>query len=72
MVELRSDRDVTGIAVNIVARVQAIARPGEVQASDTIRDLMLGSDYHFDDNGLHQLKGLDGQRRLYTVRAPDR
>jgi len=58
---------VTGIAVNIAARVQATAGPGEVRVSDTIRDLMLGSQYGFDDSGLHALKGLDGRRRLYTV-----
>jgi class 3 adenylate cyclase len=67
LVELRSDGDVTGIAVNIAARVQATAGPGEVRVSDTIRDLMLGSQYGFEDSGLYELKGLDGRRRLYTV-----
>ena len=71
LVELRSDDDVTGIAVNIAARVQATAGPGEVRVSETIRDLMLGSEYHFDDSGLHELKGLEGQRRLYTVKKSD-
>jgi class 3 adenylate cyclase len=70
LVELRENGDVAGIAVNIAARVQAIARPGEVLVSDTIRDLMLGSEYPFDDRGLHELKGLDNQRRLYAVKTP--
>jgi class 3 adenylate cyclase/pimeloyl-ACP methyl ester carboxylesterase len=67
MVELRSTGDVTGIAVNIAARVQVTAQPGEVLVSDTIRDLMLGSNYQFDDRGVHELKGIDGHRRLFSV-----
>jgi hypothetical protein len=31
---------------------------------------MLGSEYPFDDRGLHELKGLDNQRRLYAVKTP--
>ena len=55
------------IAVDIAARVQSHAGAGQVLASDTFRDLMLGSSTRFDDVGLHELKGLDGNRRLYAL-----
>jgi class 3 adenylate cyclase/pimeloyl-ACP methyl ester carboxylesterase len=67
MVEQRGSGDVTGVAVNIAARVQAAAGPGEVLVSDTVRDLMLGSNYEFDEGGMHELKGVPGERRLYMV-----
>ena len=66
VIELRHN-DVTGIAVNIAARVQSHAGAGQVLASDTFRDLMLGSSTRFDDLGPHELKGLDGNRRLYAL-----
>ena len=69
LVELRGDGDITGVAVNLAARVQTTARPGEVLVSDTVRDLMLGSNYNFDDRGIHELKGITGQRHLYSVRT---
>ena len=70
MVEMRDDGDVTGLAVNIAARVQSAAGRGQVLVSDTIRDLLLGSGADFEEAGDHQLKGLDGTRRLYAVISP--
>jgi hypothetical protein len=49
--------------VNIPARVQSHAGAGQVLASDTSR----GSSMSFDDIGPHELKGLDGDRRLYAL-----
>ena len=67
VIELRDDGDISGIAVNIAARVQALAEPGEILVSETFRDLLLGSSFKFDDRGEHNLKGLDRPRRLYAV-----
>ena len=58
-----------GIAVHIGARVAALAGPGEVLVSSTVRDLVAGSGIEFEDRGLHELKGLDEPRRLYAVRS---
>ena len=66
-IEERDDGDVTGIAVNIAARVQALAAPGEVLTSQTMHDLLLGTDVAFTDRGTHQLKGVDGTWRLYRA-----
>ena len=64
------DDDVGGIAVHISARVNALAREGEVLVSSTVKDLVVGSDLDFDDRGTHELRGVPGEWRLYAVRAP--
>ena len=65
-VELR-DRDVGGIAVHIAARVMAAAGPGEILASRTVRDLMVGSDLALEDRTTQPLKGLDGTWQLFAL-----
>jgi class 3 adenylate cyclase/alpha-beta hydrolase superfamily lysophospholipase len=62
--ELLGD-DVGGIAVHIGARVAALAAPGEVLVSSTVKDLVAGSGLQFADRGEHALKGVDGSWRLY-------
>jgi class 3 adenylate cyclase len=66
-IELR-DRDVGGIAVHIAARVMAAAGPGEILASRTVRDLVVGSDIAMDDLGERPLKGVEGAWRLFAAR----
>ena len=61
--------DVGGMAVNIGARVSALAGPGEVLVSGTVRDLVVGSGIEFDDRGEHVLKGVPGEWRVYAVGA---
>jgi class 3 adenylate cyclase len=61
------DGDVGGIAVHISARVNALARGGEVLVSSTVKDLVVGSDLDFDDRGTHELRGVPGDWRLYAV-----
>ena len=56
-----------GIAVHTGARVAALAGPGEVLVSSTVRDLVAGSGIEFEDRGLHELKGVPEARRLYAV-----
>jgi pimeloyl-ACP methyl ester carboxylesterase len=56
-----------GLAVHVGARVAAQARPGEVLVTSTVRDLIAGSGIELEDRGLHTLKGLDEERRLYAA-----
>ncbi len=56
-----------GIAVHVGARVMSFARSGEVVVSSTTRDLVEGSGLELEDRGEHELKGLEGVRRLYAV-----
>ena len=66
-VEVRQDGDVTGLCVNLAARVQAVASDGATYVSSTMRDLLLGGDAAFEDRGEHTLKGIDGKWRLYRL-----
>jgi len=59
--------DVGGMAVNIGARVGAIAGPGEVLVSSTVRELVVGSGIEFEPRGTHELKGAPGEWRLFAV-----
>jgi class 3 adenylate cyclase/alpha-beta hydrolase superfamily lysophospholipase len=59
--------DIRGIAVNIGARVGAKAGAGEVLVSQTVKDLVAGSGLAFEDRGEHELKGVPGAWRLYSV-----
>jgi class 3 adenylate cyclase len=65
-VEFRED-DLLGIAVHIAERVQGMAQPGEVLVSRTVVDLVTGSGIEFEDRGEHELKGLPGAWRLFSV-----
>lgn len=56
-----------GLALHIAARVAALASPSEVFVSQTVKDLVAGSGVTFDDAGLHTLKGLPDEWRLYKV-----
>jgi class 3 adenylate cyclase len=67
-IELMGD-DVGGIAVHIGARVGAIAGPGEVLVSGTVKDLVVGSGIPFEDRGEHELKGVPGPWRVWAVVA---
>jgi len=64
------DGKVVGIAVHTGARVASHAEPGEVVVSSTVRDLVAGSGIEFSDRGPHELKGIPGEWRLYSVDAP--
>ena len=63
----RIDGKVGGVAVNIGARVAAMAAPSEVLVSQTVKDLMVGSDLTFEDRGSHELKGVPGAWKVYAV-----
>jgi class 3 adenylate cyclase len=62
--------DVAGIAVHIGARVAAKAAAGQVLASRTVKDLVVGSGLLFQDQGTHDLKGVPGSWQLYSA-EPD-
>jgi class 3 adenylate cyclase len=61
--------DLGGIAVHIGARVAGLARAGEVLVSRTVTDLVAGSGIQFEDRGDHELKGVPGEWRLYSVKG---
>jgi class 3 adenylate cyclase len=62
-----SGGNVQGIAVHIGARIAALAGAGEVFVSSTVKDLVTGSGIEFDDRGPHELKGVPGDWRVFSV-----
>lgn len=63
----RLEHKLAGIALSAGARIAALAGPGEVLVSSTVRDLVAGSSVEFDDRGVHELKGVPGEWRLAVV-----
>jgi class 3 adenylate cyclase len=61
------DGKISGIAVHTGARVAAHAGAGEVLVSSTVKDLVAGSGLEFEDRGVHELKGIPGEWRLYAA-----
>jgi class 3 adenylate cyclase len=64
--ELLGD-DIGGIAVHIAARVLGQAGAGEIVCSRTVKDLVAGAGFAFDDRGAHRLKGIPDSWQLYAV-----
>ena len=62
-----ADDDLSGIAVHIASRVATLAKPGQVLVSNTVRDLVAGSNIRFHDEGSHALKGLTESVRLFAA-----
>ena len=56
-----------GIAVNVAARIAALAEPSQVLVSQTVKDLVAGSGLRFLDRGTHDLKGVEGEWHLYAA-----
>lgn len=61
--------DISGLAVNVAARVEALAGPSQVLVSRTVKDLLAGSRLHFEHRGVHTLKGVPDRWELYEVTA---
>jgi class 3 adenylate cyclase len=58
--------DVRGVAVHAAARITARAGADEILVSETTRVLAEGSGLEFEDRGTHELKGLEGEWRLFA------
>ncbi len=65
-VQLRGS-DVGGVAVHAAARILASAAPSELLVSGTVRDLVGGAGIGLEDRGIHTLKGVPGEWRLFAA-----
>lgn len=61
------DDDIAGMGVHIGARIAALAGPGQVFVSRTVRDLVVGSELEFEERGAHPLKGVPGTWEIYEA-----
>ena len=59
--------DIAGISARIACGVAAVARPGEILVSRTVRDLVAGSDFAFAARGSHELARAPGEWSLFAV-----
>ncbi|MBP1816625.1 adenylate/guanylate cyclase domain-containing protein [Mycobacterium sp. OAE908] len=64
--------DISGVAAHIGSRIMALAGPGEVLVSATVRDLVFGSGVEFEERGEHELKGVPGRWAVHSVVADRR
>jgi len=62
------EKDLFGTAVQLAARICAHTEPGEILASDVVRQLVAGKGFLFSDRGEVELKGFEEPVRLYEVR----
>lgn len=67
--EERGD-DFTGLAIDLSARLLDHARPGEIIASRTVRDLVVGSGLAFEEHGEMEASGLPGRLQFFSVGGP--
>lgn len=64
---LQENGALRGIAIHVAARVMAEAKGGEIFVTDTAKDIVAGARLRFEDRGVHELKGLEGSRRVFAV-----
>ncbi len=62
------DNDYVGVAVHKASRIMSAGHGGQVLVSSTTRALV--DDGDFVDLGSHQLRGLDGEERIYQLTIP--
>jgi len=66
---LRRGADVSGLAINIAARIMNAAPGGEIWVSGTVRDLVVGAGLGFEALGPRPLKGVPGAWPLHRLVA---
>jgi pimeloyl-ACP methyl ester carboxylesterase len=65
-IELLGD-DITGISVHITSQINSLAGPGEILASRTVKDLVVGSGITFTERGTHKLGGVHDDWDVFAV-----
>lgn len=70
-VSIRLDGDISGVAVNVAARVLGQASSGEVLVSEAVTGLVTGDEFEFADVGERPLKGLPGSWRIFRARSSE-
>jgi class 3 adenylate cyclase/pimeloyl-ACP methyl ester carboxylesterase len=67
----RRGEEWSGLIVHTGARIGAMAAPGEVLTSRTVRDLSAGSGLRFHSLGAHRLKGMPEDTEVFQVIRPE-
>ena len=65
---ISDDRDIYGNSVNIAARLEGLAQPGEIYVTRGVRDQLQGHpDLSFQDRGDRRVKNFERPIRVYRV-----
>ena len=65
---VRERGDLFGVAVQLARRICDQAEPGQILASNVVRELVAGKGFLFADRGETALRGFEDAVRLYEVR----
>lgn len=65
-VEIRAE-DVAGLTVTIAKRICDLAGPRQVLMSETVKGQLVGSGIAASEQGMHILKGVPDEWRLYAI-----
>lgn len=65
----RREDDLSGIAVHLASRLLGLAGANEIIASQTVKDLVVGSGIAFDPRGEAELRGVPGTWQIFAARA---
>ena len=60
-------QDLSGLAVNVAARIMDQAEPDQILTSQTVKDLSLGADLEFDSLSARPLRGVPGEWPLFAL-----
>ena len=61
----------SGVNVHAAARTMGQAGAGQILVTGSVRDLVRGSGFGFEDRGVHVLRGIDGEWHLFEVTSVD-
>ena len=62
------ERDIYGNSINIAARLEGLAEPGQIYVTRGVRDQLLGyPNLSFEDKGERRVKNIDRPIRVYRV-----
>jgi pimeloyl-ACP methyl ester carboxylesterase len=59
--------DLSGLAVHLASRLLAHAGQGDIVVSRTVKDLLVGSGFKFDDRGETALRDIPGLWNIYAI-----
>ena len=68
---IAEEEDLFGTSVDLAARICAHAGPGEILASDVVRQLVAGKGFLFSDRGETELRGFEDPVKLWDLRWRD-
>jgi class 3 adenylate cyclase len=61
--------DIGGVAVHVASRVMSLAGPSEIAASASVAAAVAGAPFAFEEEGVHELKGVPGRWPIYRLRS---